>query len=258
MASSAASEGSGSSAKNVITIFLRELGSFFNSLVAYVVLGVSMLALGVYFFLMQSGGFWQVDRATMARMFDFLPWALSLIVVPLVTMRAISEEKRSGTLELLITLPVKDSEVILGKWLAALAMCTILLGLSLLYPIAMFKWPWHLGPLDWGPIWAGYLGLVLLSAAGTAFGIMMSSYTESQIIAFFVTAVILAGLLIIGSVAESMRGPGGEAIAFVSFSSRFAPFARGLIDTRSVVFFASVSVMCLLVAFRNLESRKWS
>lgn len=248
----------GSSVRNVITIFLRELGSFFNSLVAYVVLGLSMLGLGVWFFLMQDRGFWSVDRATMSRMFEFMPWALSIIVVPLVTMRAISEEKRSGTIELLITMPVKDSEVILGKWLAALAMCVILLALSLLYPIAMFKWPWHLGPLDWGPVWAGYLGLFLMSAAGTAVGLMFSSSTENQIISFFVTAVLLAGLLIIGSVAEAMRGPGGEAIAFISFSSRFAPFSRGLIDTRSVVFFLSVTVLALLVAFRNLESRKWS
>ena len=249
--------GGGSTARNIITIFLRELGSFFNSLVAYVVLGLSMLALGVYFFLVQNG-FWQVDRATMARMFEGLPWALCLIVVPLVTMRAISEEKRSGTIELLITLPVKDSEVIVGKWLAALAMCTILLGLSLLYPIAMFQWPWHLGPLDWGPVWAGYFGLFLLSAAGTAVGLMFSSLTESQIIAFFVTMIALAFLLVIGSVAESWRGAAGDAVAFVSLSSRFNPFARGLIDTRSVVYFVSVTVICLLVAFRNLESRKWS
>lgn len=254
----ASGEGGSSGARNVITIFVRELGSFFNSLVAYVVLGLSMLFLGAYFFLAQNGGFWQVDRATMARMFDFMPWALSTIVIPLVTMRAISEEKRSGTIELLITMPVKDSEVILGKWLAAVSMCAILLGLSLLYPIAMFKWPWHLGPLDWGPVWAGYFGLLLLSGAATALGLMVSSWTESQIIAFFITAVVLVSLLGLGMIAENLRGAGGDAIAFVSFASRFGPFARGLIDTRSVVFFVSVTVMCLLVAFRNLESRKWS
>jgi ABC-2 type transport system permease protein len=254
----AAAETGGSSVRNVLTIFVRELGSFFNSLVGYVVLGLSMLALGAYFFLMPNGGFWQVDRATMARMFEFLPDALALIMIPAVTMRAISEEKRSGTLELLITLPVKDSEVILGKWLAALGMCGILLLLSLLYPIAMFKWPWHLGPLDWGPVWTGYLGLLLFSAAGTAIGIMISSFTESQIIAFFVTAVVLVGSVSLGRMVETLRGPGGEAIAFISFSSRFSPFSRGLIDTRSVVFFLSVTVLALLVAFRNLESRKWS
>lgn len=253
-----ASESGGGGARNITTIFVRELGSFFNSLVAYVVLGLSMIGLGIYFFLMKDGGFWEVNRATISRMFDFMPWALGVIVIPLVTMRAISEEKRSGTLELLITMPVRDSEVILGKWLAALGMCAILLGLSLLYPIAMFWKPWHLGPLDWGPVWAGYLGLLLFSAAGTAVGLMFSSFTESQIISFFITACLMAFLLIIGLVADSMRGPGGDAISFLSFSSRFAPFARGLIDTRSVVFFLSVTVLCLLVAFRNLESRKWS
>src|SRR3984957_14140978 len=154
--------------KNVLTIALRELNSYFDSLVAYVVIGGSLLGLGVYFFLFQQGGFWQVDRATMSRMFGFMPWALAVLVIPLVTMRALAEEKRSGTIELLTPLPVTDSDVILGKYFAALAMTTILLLATLAYPLAMFVWPWHLGALDWGPVWAGYFGLFLFSSAGIA------------------------------------------------------------------------------------------
>ena len=244
--------------KNILTIAQRELRAYFDSLVAYVVIGGSLLGLGVYFFLFQQGGFWQVDRATMSRMFDFMPWALAVLVIPLITMRALAEEKRSGTIELLITLPVSDSDVILGKFLAALAMTVILLAASVLYPIAMFVWPWHLGVLDWGPIWAGYFGLLLFSSAGIAIGMLFSSYTESQIIAFFLTAGLLLFLVIIGTVVESLPGVVGDSIAFVSFETRYQPFARGLIDTRAVVYFLSVSVLCLLVAFRSLESRKWS
>ena len=173
------------SQNNVITIARRELRAYFDSLVAYVVIGGSLLGLGMFFFLFQGGGFWQVDRVTMARMFEFMPWALTVLVVPLITMRALAEEKRAGTIELLITLPVTDADVILGKYAAALAMVFILLAATLVYPIAMFVWPWHLGTLDWGPVWAGYLGLFLYAGAGTAIGMLFSSITESQIIAFF-------------------------------------------------------------------------
>src|SRR5580698_41359 len=243
--------------KNVYTIALRELRAYFDSLVAYVVLGGSLLGLGIWFFLFQ-GGFWQVDRATLVRMFEFLPWAFSFLVIPLVTMRALAEETRSGTMELLITLPVTDADVILGKYFAALAMAIILLVATMAYPIAIFVWPWHLGALDWGPVWAGYAGLVLFSAAGIAVGLLFSSLTESQIIAFFMTAFVLVLMQIIGWLVQFVPGTIGDSIAFVSFASRYEPFSRGLIDTRAVVYFISIAVLCLLIAFRSLESRKWS
>ena len=243
--------------QNTLTIARRELRSFFDSLVAYVVVGLSMIAIGLWFFV-ANGGVWQIDRANFGRMFDAVPWLLSFLVIPLVTMRALAEEKRSGTLELLITMPVKDSEVILGKYIAALSMCLVLLACSLLYPIAMFVWPWHLGSLDWGPIWAGYFGLSLFCAAGCAIGLLFSSITESQIIAFFFTAFLLVGLVFLGVLTQWVHGPVGDALSFLSFQSRFEGFARGLIDTRAVVYFLSIAVVCLLVAFRSLESRKWS
>jgi ABC-2 type transport system permease protein len=245
--------------KNIYTIALRELRAYFDSLVAYVVLGGSLFGLGIYFFLYQGGGFWQIDRASMTRMFElFLPLALTILVIPLITMRALAEEKRSGTIELLITLPVTDADVILGKYFAALGMATILLLATLTYPVAMFVWPWHLGSLDWGPVWSAYLGLFLFSSAGIALGLLFSSLTESQIIAFFVTAFLLTLLFIIGSLVQFLPGVLGDAIAFVSFQSRYDPFARGLIDTRAIVYFLSIAILCLLIAFRSLESRKWS
>lgn len=243
--------------KNTLTIAAREFRSFFDSLVAYVVIGLSMLMVGLWFFVF-SGGIWQIDRANFSRLFGALPYLLTVIVIPLVTMRSIAEEKRSGTLELLITMPVKDSEVILGKYIAALGMCLLLLACSALYPIAMFVWPWHLGALDWGPVWTAYLGLALFSAAGCAVGLLFSSITESQIIAFFLTATLLLLLVGIGELVQHLNNALGDIIAFVSFESRFEGFARGLIDTRAVVYFLSIAVVCLLVAFRSLESRKWS
>ncbi|WP_394844395.1 ABC transporter permease subunit [Pendulispora brunnea] len=257
--SAVAAEGPGLSiVKNTLTIARRETRAYFDSLIAYVVIGGSTLALGIYFFLIQQGGFWQVDRASMTRMFEFLPWMLAALVIPLVTMRSIADEKRSGTLELLITLPVRDSEVILGKYFAAFFMCAVLLLATLIYPIAMFVWPWRLGVLDWGPVWTGYLGLLLFSGAGVAVGMLFSSLTESQIIAFFLSAFTLLLLLIIGMLVETLPGALGDAIAFISFQTRFTPFSRGLIDTRAIIYFVSIGVICLLAAFRSLESRKWS
>jgi ABC-2 type transport system permease protein len=243
---------------NIYTIARRELAGYFNGPAAYFVICGSLLAVGIWFFYF---GFWQVDRASMARMFEglvSLPVLLSVLVIPLVTMRALAEEKRQGTIELLITMPVKDSEVILGKYVAALGLVTILLAATLLYPIAMFSWPWHMGALDWGPVWTAYFGTFLFSAAGVAIGMMFSSLTESQIISFFLTAGLLLLLYVVGGIVEYVHGWPGDAIAFVSFQSRFASFARGIIDTRAVVYFLSIAILCNLVAFRSLESRKWS
>lgn len=242
-----------------MTIARRELAAYFNSVVTYIVIGTSMVALGLYFF-MYKGGFWQVDRVTMQRMFDSLPWALCGLVIPLFTMRALADEKRVGTIELLITMPVKDSEVILGKYVAALALVTMQLALVVLYPLAMFKWPWHLGELDWGAFWVGMSGLFFLSAAGTAVGLMYSSFTDSQILSLFATMITLGALFGIGqlSALESLQGWPGDAIAFISLQSRFDPFARGLLDSRAIIYFVSIAVFCLVVAFHALERRKWA
>src|SRR5262249_45357303 len=157
------------------------------------------------------------------------PFALSVIVIPLFTMRALADEKRVGTIELLITMPVKDSEVITGKYVAALAVVTVQLLLVVLYPLAMFKWPWHLGELDWGAFWVGMRGLFLLSAAGTAVGLMFPSFTESQILSFFLTMITLVALYALGylSAVESLQGWPGDAVAFISLKSRLEPFTKG-------------------------------
>ena len=256
--------------RNIFIIARRDLRAQFNSPVAYVVLGGTMLLLGVFFFLIPhisgvlAGSFWDVDRATMDQMFSTLPVFLSVFVVPAVTMRSLAAEKGSGTLELLITMPVKDSEVILGKYIAALTMVLVLLAATLLYPVAMFVWPWHLGALDWGPVWAGYLGCVCFSAAAVGVGMMLSSLTESDVVAFFMTLGVLGVVYSIGwivAVWHVDNGPGStviEALGFISFQTRYQGFAKGLIDTRAILYFASVTVLCLLVAFRSLESRKWS
>ena len=235
----------------------REFRSYFDSPLAYVVICLSFLVLGAFFF-MVGGGFWQVDRATVSRMFELAPLGLAFLVVPVITMRLIAEEKRSGTLEMLITLPVKDSDVILGKYLGALGMLMVLVLATAVYPVAMFKWPWNLGPLDTGPVFAGYFGLFLFCATAAAIGLLLSSLTESQAIAFFLTVFVLIALWFTGTLARLVGGAFGTVLNFVAFDTRLSGFSRGLIDTRDVVFFLSVTATCLVVAFRALERRKWA
>jgi ABC-2 type transport system permease protein len=250
-----------SSAKMVWVLAKREISGYLNSAITYIVIATSMVAVGWYFFF-YKGGFWQVDRASMTRMFDALPLALCFLTVPLFTMRSLSDEKRVGTIELLITMPVKDREVILGKFFGSLAMVSLQILLLAAYPLVMFtRAPfWHLGELDWSPFWVGMLGLFLLSMAGTAIGVMWSSFTESQILSYFATMITLVALYAIGfsTVVEFLQGWPGDAISFISLHSRFEPFARGLIDSRAVIYFLSLTTLGLAVAFRSLESRKWS
>jgi ABC-2 type transport system permease protein len=255
--------------RNIFIIARRDLRSQFNSPVAYVVLGGTMLLLGVLIFALPHmgvggvsiGGFWEIDRATLEQLFVCLPPLMSVFVIPAVTMRSLAAEKGSGTLELLITMPVRDSEVILGKFLAAYSMVLILLASTLLYPLLMFApfWPsWNLGPLDWGPLWSGYLGCAFFGGAAVAIGLMLSSLTESDVMAFFLTLVSLLFLYVIGLLVAIVPGALSDALAFVSFETRYLGFSRGLVDTRAILYFLSVTILCLLVSFRALESRKWS
>lgn len=241
-----------------LTIAKREFRSSFDSPLAYVVICLGLLSLGFIFFYM-NGGFWQADRASLQQLFYQLPRILSFLVIPVVTMRLLAEEKRSGTLEMLITLPVKDHEVILGKFLGAWGLVLLLILSTALYPVMMFYFPWHLGSLDSGPVIAGYVGLILYSAAAVSIGLLISSITETQVIAVFVTFVILASLHLLGLGLEQMDNPiVRNIIAFISFDTRLAPFARGMINSRDVIYFLSITAGCLMAAFRALERRKWA
>ncbi|HMJ16403.1 MAG TPA: ABC transporter permease [Polyangiaceae bacterium] len=241
----------------MLAIAKREFRSYFDAPLAYVVICISFLALGLMFFLFR-GGFWQADQASLQTMFDYVPFGLSALVVPVITMRLLAEEKRSGTLEMLITLPVRDSDVILGKYLGALGLVLVLVLATLIYPVAMFRFPWSLGPLDMGPVVSGYVGLILFSMASVAIGLLISSLTDSQAVAFFITFFVLLVLWFAGSVAQDLEGWWGNALSYLSFQTRLGGFMRGLIDTRDLIFFISVTGLALVVAFRALERRKWA
>lgn len=237
----------------------REFKASFVSPLAYVVICLSLVLLGLFFFFVLGGGFWQADRASLAQMFLWAPRFLALVVVPVVTMRILAEEKRSGTLEMLITLPVRDHEVILGKFLGAWALVLVLIAATGLYPMLMFKWPWDLGALDRGPVMSGYLGLILFSAAAVSIGLFFSAITESQVIAFFVTWFVLVLFSFLGLATDQLGiASVRDFVAYVSFDARLAPFSKGMINTRDIVFFVSITVLSLMGSFWALERRKWA
>lgn len=245
----------------MLTIARREFRSYFDSPLAYVVICLSFFGLGLMFFNV-GANFWRVDKAGLTDLFVYAGPGLSGLVVPVVTMALVAEERRSGTLEMLITLPVRDSDVVIGKYLGALGLVLTLLAAMLIYPISMFYAPWHLGNLDWGPVRSAFLGLALFSAASVAIGLLISSLTRSQAVAFFLTFFALVLLWMMGEftgyVGREISETAANFMAYISFNSRLQGFIRGLVDTRDVVFFVSVTALALALAFRALERRKWA
>jgi len=245
----------------LLIIAKREFRSYFDSPLAYVVICLSYFGLGLMFFNV-GASFWRVDKASLTDLFVYVGPGLSGLVVPVVTMALLAEERRSGTLEMLITLPVKDSDVVLGKFLGALGLVLSLLLAILIYPLMMFWFPWHLGSLDWGPVRSALFGLALFSSASVAIGLLISSVTRSQAVAFFVTFFVLVMLWMMGEltdyVGQEVNQTLANILAYISFNSRLQGFIRGLVDTRDIVYFVSVSALALVFAFRALERRKWA
>jgi ABC-2 type transport system permease protein len=234
---------------STLTITRREFRSNFDSPIAYVVIALSLLFVGWLFF----SQFWTINRATVGPLFYYLPWAFVFPIIPAVTMRLFAEEKRTGTIELLITMPVRDRDVVLGKFLATLALIAVLLVLSLTFPITISR----IGNLDWGPVWVGYVGLLLEASAAISIGLFFSSLTENQIVAFFLTLCSLFALWAVGFLSSDTNGVLGNVISFISFERRLSPFSRGLFDFRNAIYFLSVTAFFLLATTRSLESRKW-
>jgi ABC-2 type transport system permease protein len=231
-----------------LVIWRREFKAYFNSPVAYFVITVFLALVGILFFI----PFFSQDRVSMRGFFGIAPF-LFVFFAPAITMRLLAEERRTGTLELLITMPVRDVDVILGKYLAALSLLAVALLLTLPYAFTIAAF----GPLDWGPVWGGYVGLLLMGAALLALGVAASSFTENQIIAF-VLALFASMLFLMIDKFLAFLPAGLAAIAeYLSFDYHFRDPSRGVVDTRDVVFYASFAVLCLFLAFRSLESRRW-
>jgi len=235
--------------KHILTIGGRQFRSYFNGPVAYIVICIVMLTLGFFFW----NTFFLYGRASAREMFRWLGLIL-VFALPALTMGLLAEEKRTGTIELLITMPVTEAQVILGKFLGVVGLYAVLLVITLPYPISVST----LGNLDWGPVWSGYLGLFLQGSAILAIGLMASSWTSNQLIALFVALALSVFFWVLDKFLALLPTNAASALEWLSFDYHFQSMARGVVDLRDVLFFFSVTAFALAVAFRALESRRWS
>jgi ABC-2 type transport system permease protein len=233
---------------NVIPIFRRELRSYFNSPVAYVVIVVFLAILGWFF----TSNLFLANIASLRVVFDLVP-LMFLFFVPAVTMRLLAEEKKSGTLELLTTKPVRDVEIVLGKFLAAWALLAATLVPTLLYLITIMS----IGSIDMGPVLAGYLGLLLMGGVYIGVGLLASSLTENQIVAFILSFLVVLALFLMDKVLMYVPEGFASTIEFLAIDYHFSNIARGVIDSRNLIYFGSVLGFSLLLTTVSLERRKW-
>ncbi len=234
--------------KNTFTIAGREFRGYFNGPVAYIVVCIVLLLLGIFFW----NTFFLMGKATVRDMFSLLTMFL-ILAAPAMTMGLLAEEKRTGTIELLITMPVRDAEVILGKFLGVLGLFAVLLAVTLAYPISVKT----LGNLDWGPVWGGYMGIFLEGAAMLSIGLLASSWTNNQLIALIVGAAICFVFWIVDRLLPFLPQGASSVFQWISFNYHFESMSHGVIDTRDVIYFLSIIGFALSLAFRSLESRRW-
>lgn len=235
--------------RNILTIGGRQFRSYFNGPVAYIVISIVMLTLGFFFW----KTFFLFGRASAREMFRWLGLIL-VFSLPALTMGLLAEEKRTGTIELLITMPVTEAQVVLGKFLGVFGLYAVLLALTIFYPISVST----LGDLGWGPVIGGYVGLLLQGSAILAIGLMASSWTDNQLIALFVALTLSVFFWVLNKFLPLLPTNAASVLEWFSFDHHFQSMARGVIDLSDVLFFVSVTVFALALAFRALESRRWS
>ncbi len=234
----------------VWVITKKELRTFFDSLTAYILL-VVFLGLSGFFTWLYGSDIFFVGQATLQPFFAVAYWTL-FFFIPALTMRMIAEEKRSGTIELLLTKPVSDWQVVLGKFLAALLLIIIALALTLPYYFTVMS----IGPVDNGAVLSGYLGMILMSMVFISIGLFSSSVTNNQIVAFLLSLFIGVFFLIIFSVlANNFTGATGQFLSFLDLSSHYDSISRGVIDSRDLIYFLSLSYLGLFLAEMSLAKR---
>lgn len=248
-------------------VYKKEMRLYFTSPIAWVILTIFLFIAGYFFYAIFAfytlASMQAAMNPVMARDLNVTESVLRplfsnvsvilLLLMPLVTMRLFAEERRSGTIELLLTYPVRDGAVLVGKYLAALTLYAVMLALTLTYPGMVM----YFTRVEWGPLVTGYLGLVLLGATFLAVGVFASSLTENQIVAAITTFGILLIFWVIGWSADYVGGPWGRVLSHLSLIEHFDSFAKGVLDTRDVLYYLNFTVVALFLTLRSLEARRW-
>ncbi len=251
---------------NILTICKKELNSYFRSPVAYGVMGFFALITGYFFYAAVLNFLNTSLRAAQAgqnQPMNVDEWVvrnvlsnisvICLFLIPMMTMRIFAEEKRTGTIELLVTSPLRDSEIIIGKWLGAVGMYAALLALSSVNMISLYAY----GTPDWRPLAVGYVGLLLQGGCLLAIGTFISSTTKNQIVAGVASFCVCLLLWVLDWVTAFDPSNLNKVISYISVVSHFESFAKGVIDLKDVVYYVSMIVLGLFLTARSMDSMRW-
>ncbi len=241
--------------KQIWIIAKRELNSFFDSLLAYIMLIAFLGFTGFFTWLYGGGDVFFRGEASMDAFFSVAYWTL-FFFIPALTMRLVAEEKNTGTIELILTKPVSDWQFVNGKFLSIMMLIGISLALTLPYYFTIAS----IGPIDHGAVWTGYLGILFMSAAYVSIGIFASSLTSNQIVSFLLALFIgIFFHLLFGMIAGNFSGTLGNVIDWLSISSHYQSIVRGVIDSKDIIFFFTIVFLGLfgaesVLVKRNLNS----
>lgn len=246
--------------RNVPTLLRRELNAYFASIVGYIVLVFFLVVMGVTFSVIVNYLTQAPTQFTAMKIMFSMFWLPSLFIVPAITMRLLAEEKRSGAMEMLMTAPVTEWEVVVAKWLGAVVLYSLMWAFTALYVLILGYFSRGLGTLDYGPIASGYVGVLMIGQFLIALGVLASALTKNQIVAALMSFALLFLLLVVVSLWLPWMVKNPDTVKFlkaVSTTEHMEDFARGVVDLRPLVLYASGTVLALFLTTRVVESRKW-
>jgi ABC-2 type transport system permease protein len=243
----------------MLTLYFKEISSFLNSLIGYIVIVVFLLVSSLFLWVFPTEfNIPDFGYASLESLFLLAPFVF-LFLIPAITMRMFSEEKKAGTIEILLTQPLTDLQIIMAKYLAGLSLVVISIVPTLVFFATVYVFGFPQGNMDMGGTWGSYIGLLFLGASFVAIGLFASSITDNQIVAFIAAIVLTAfsylGFEIIYSL--DLFGPVDLFIKSLGISSHYASMSRGVIDTRDLVYFISFVAFFIILTRIVLESRKW-
>ena len=235
---------------NITAILKKEFKSYFNSPIAYIFI-TFFLGISAWLFFR---GFFLVNQAEMRGFFGLMPW-IFLFFIPAVTMKLWAEEKKLGTVEILMTLPIRDYEVVIGKFLASFALLVVTVLLSLVLPFSVM----YLGNPDGGTLISGYIGLLLMGGAYLSIGLFASTLTENQIVSFIFGITACFVLLIIGEDIVLFNAPNWlfPIFSYLGLGAHYSSILRGVLDSRDIIYYLSLIGFFLYLSTLSVESRKW-
>ena len=243
----------------MLTIFAKEINTFFSSLIGYISIGVFLLGTGLMMFVFPETSLLDDSYATLDQLFALAPM-IFMFLIPAVTMRSFAEEIQTGTIELLVTRPLHDIEIVLGKYLANLALVLFALIPTLLYYYTVYQLGSPVGNLDSGAIAGSYIGLFLLAGVYTSIGVFSSSLLKDQIAAF-ILSFFLCFFMYLGfsflSKLPIFFGKVDDIVQMIGIDFHYTSISRGVIDTRDIIYFISVIALFVAMTVVSLQKRKW-